>query len=60
MASRNGGTSVYEQHLQYLGQNADPREACLQELGKEIIALQEEGYLIIVGINATTLCSLDR
>ena len=52
MASRNGDTSAYEQHLQYLGRNADPSEACLQELGKEIIALQEEGYLIIVGIDA--------
>ena len=30
----------------------DPRDACLQELGKEIIALQEEGDLIIVGIDA--------
>ena len=52
MASGNGETSVYEQHLQHLDRSADPREACLQNLGKEIIALQEEGYLIIVGIDA--------
>ena len=52
VASGNGETSVYEQHRQHLGRNADPREECLHDLGKEIIALQEEGYLIIVGIDA--------
>ena len=44
--------SVYEQHLQHLGRDKDPREACLQELNKEIIVLQEDSYLIIVGIYA--------
>ena len=34
VASGNGDTSVYEQHLQYLGRNADPSEACLHKIGK--------------------------
>ena len=52
VTSENGDTSVHGQHLQYLDRSADPREACLQDLGKEIMAIQEEGYLIIVGIDA--------
>ena len=43
---------MYEQHLQHLGRDVDHREACLQELRKEIIALQEDGYLTIVGVDA--------
>ena len=55
----NSDISVAIQHRRVLGQDSDPRERCLEDLGAQIAELQQQGYSIIVGIDANESISED-
>jgi hypothetical protein len=51
--SSPGPGTVYEQHRRFYGdQDIDPREAVLDDLREDILAWQEEGDIIILGMDA--------